>query len=66
MAHYIHKNNTSENDDGLCVHVQVMVLLCGTNNINQTAEQVCEGILEIVQFITEKQPKAQLVVVVGF
>ena len=46
-----------------CRLFQVIVLLCGTNNINQSAQQVCEGVLEIVHVITEKQPKAQLIVV---
>ena len=44
---------------------QVIVLLCGTNNHNHTAEQVTEGILEIVKTMQEKQPQAQIIVVVS-
>lgn len=40
---------------------QIVVLLVGTNNINNTAEEVAEGIFEIVKNIREKLPDAYIV-----
>ena len=45
--------------------LQVIVLLVGTNNHEHTAEQVTEGILEIVKTIRSKQEQAQVVVMVS-
>ena len=42
----------------------MIVLLCGTNNHGHSAEQVAEGIVEIVKAVQEKQPQAQIIVVV--
>ncbi|KAK3584107.1 hypothetical protein CHS0354_021170 [Potamilus streckersoni] len=41
---------------------KVIVLLVGTNNYDHTAEQVTDGILEIVHVIQSKQPQAQVIV----
>ena len=43
----------------------MIVLLCGTNNHGHSAEQVAEGIVEIVKAVQEKQPQAQIIVVVS-
>jgi platelet-activating factor acetylhydrolase IB subunit beta/gamma len=43
----------------------VVVLLVGTNNFNCTAEQIAEGIMELVRVIREKQPEAYIVLPVN-
>jgi hypothetical protein len=43
----------------------VVVLLAGTNNFNCTAEQIAEGIMELVRVIREKQPDAYIVLPVN-
>lgn len=43
-----------------------MVLWVGTNNHGHTAEQICEGIMAIVQVIKNKLPQARTLVLVGF
>ncbi|XP_066991158.1 platelet-activating factor acetylhydrolase IB subunit alpha1 [Anabrus simplex] len=43
------------------VDPKVVVLLVGTNNHGFTAEQIVEGIMEIVRAIREKQPQAYIV-----
>ena len=43
---------------------QVIVLLIGTNNHEHSALQVSEAILDIVATLRNKQPQAQLVVMV--
>ncbi|XP_055300747.1 platelet-activating factor acetylhydrolase IB subunit beta homolog [Sitodiplosis mosellana] len=43
------------------VKPKVVVLLVGTNNTQHTAEEVAEGILEIVKNIREKLPDAYIV-----
>lgn len=45
---------------------QVVVLWVGTNNHGHTAEQICGGIMAIVQVIKNKLPNAQTLVLVGF
>jgi platelet-activating factor acetylhydrolase IB subunit beta/gamma len=40
---------------------KVLVVLVGTNNFNCTAEQIAEGIMELVRVIREKQPDAYIV-----
>lgn len=45
----------------LNVALQVIVLHVGTNNIDHTPEQICEGILEIVHTIREKHPSVYIV-----
>ena len=42
-------------------YLQIVVLLVGTNNTQHTAEEVAEGILEIVKNIREKLPDAYIV-----
>lgn len=37
----------------------------GTNNVEYTPEQVCEGILEIIRTIREKHPSAYIVLPVS-
>lgn len=37
----------------------------GTNNVEHTPEQVCEGILEIIRTIREKHPSAYIVLPVS-
>lgn len=54
----------------MCVNVidrylQIVVLLVGTNNTQHTAEEVAEGILEIVKNIREKLPDAYIVLPVN-
>ncbi|XP_013392016.1 platelet-activating factor acetylhydrolase IB subunit gamma [Lingula anatina] len=44
------------------INPKIIVLLVGTNNHGHTADQVTEGILEIVKCIRDKQPQAQLIV----
>ncbi|XP_056299748.1 platelet-activating factor acetylhydrolase IB subunit gamma [Pseudoliparis swirei] len=41
---------------------KVVVLWVGTNNHSQTAEQICEGIMAIVQVIKNKLPDARTLV----
>jgi hypothetical protein len=43
----------------------VVVVLVGTNNFNCTAEQIAEGIMELVRAIREKQPDAYIVLPVN-
>ncbi|XP_031622806.1 platelet-activating factor acetylhydrolase IB subunit beta homolog [Contarinia nasturtii] len=43
------------------VKPKIVVLLVGTNNITNTAEEVAEGIFEIVKNIREKLPDAYIV-----
>jgi platelet-activating factor acetylhydrolase IB subunit beta/gamma len=43
----------------------VVVVLVGTNNFNCTAEQIAEGIMELVRVIREKQPDAYIVLPVN-
>ncbi|XP_063358502.1 platelet-activating factor acetylhydrolase IB subunit beta homolog [Cydia amplana] len=43
------------------VDPKVIVVHVGTNNIENTPEQVCEGILEIIRSIREKHPSAYIV-----
>lgn len=40
-------------------------MLVGTNNFNCTAEQIAEGIMELVRVIREKQPDAYIVLLVN-
>lgn len=44
---------------------QVIVVHVGTNNVEHTAEQVCDGILEIIRTIREKHPSAYIVLPVS-
>ncbi|XP_059161277.1 platelet-activating factor acetylhydrolase IB subunit alpha2-like [Physella acuta] len=44
------------------VEPKVIVLMVGTNNFDDSAEQVVEGILAIVKLIKEKQPASHLIV----
>ncbi|KAK0040584.1 platelet-activating factor acetylhydrolase IB subunit beta [Biomphalaria pfeifferi] len=45
------------------IEPKVIVLLAGTNNFDDSAEQVTEGILAIVKLIRDKQPSTHLIVV---
>ena len=49
----------------MSLYLQAVVLLCGTNNHGHTAEQVAGGIEAIVKFIAEKQPEANIIVLVS-
>lgn len=40
-------------------------MLVGTNNFHCTAEQIAEGIMQLVQVIREKQPDAYIVLPVN-
>ena len=44
---------------------QIVVLHAGTNNVSNTAEEVAEGISEIVNAIRQKLPDAYIVLPVG-
>ena len=44
---------------------QVVVLWVGTNNHGHSAEQICGGLLAIVQVIKNKLPNARILVLVG-
>lgn len=44
-----------------CFFFQIVVLLVGTNNISNTAEEIAEGIFEIVQNIRDKLPDVYIV-----
>ena len=46
--------------------LQVVVLWVGTNNHGHTPEQICEGIMAIIQVIKNKIPHANTLVLVGF
>lgn len=46
--------------------LQVVVLWVGTNNHGHTPEQICGGILAIIQVIKNKLPSAHTLVLVGF
>lgn len=46
--------------------LKVVVLWVGTNNHGHSAEQICGGIMAIVQVIKNKLPNAQTLVLVGF
>uniref|UniRef100_A0A5S6QMS9 SGNH_hydro domain-containing protein n=1 Tax=Trichuris muris TaxID=70415 RepID=A0A5S6QMS9_TRIMR len=43
-----------------CIHPKVIVLLVGSNNRDQTAEQVISGIVAIVDIVSAKQPQAKI------
>lgn len=45
-----------------CISPKVIVLLVGTNNHGHTAEQVTDGIMEIVKVLRAKQLTAQIIV----
>lgn len=51
-----------ENGELEYIKPKVIVLYIGTNNHENTAEQVAEGIETIVKLISEKQPQAYIVV----
>ncbi|XP_060086224.1 platelet-activating factor acetylhydrolase IB subunit alpha2-like [Ylistrum balloti] len=57
--HVLWRATNGELDD---VSPKVIVLMVGTNNHNHTAEQIVDGIMEIVCVIRSKQKDAQLVV----
>nr|ACI69705.1 Platelet-activating factor acetylhydrolase IB subunit gamma [Salmo salar] len=54
--------------NGELAHIspKVVVLWVGTHNHGHTAEQICGGIMAIVQLIKDKLPKAYTLVLVGF
>lgn len=43
------------------ISLQVFVVHVGTNNVEHSAEQVSEGILEIISLIKEKHPSGYIV-----
>ena len=45
--------------------LQVIVVLAGTNNHDHTAAQIVEGLMEIVKTCQEKQPQADVIVMVS-
>lgn len=49
----------------LCALAKVVVLWVGTNNHDHTAEQVAGGIVAIAQLLTNRLPKAKIVVLVS-
>ncbi|KAM3964692.1 platelet-activating factor acetylhydrolase alpha [Aphomia sociella] len=63
----IHKDQTQnvlwriKNGELDHVDPKVIVVHVGTNNVDYTPEQVCEGILEIITTIREKHPSAYIV-----
>lgn len=48
------------------VQPKIVVLLVGTNNVKNTADEVAEGIFEIVKTIRDKLADAYIVLPVGF
>ena len=60
-----HVNQVVLNYCHILVCVQVVVLWVGTNNHGQTAEQICGGIMAIVQVIKNKLRHAHTLVLVG-
>lgn len=44
---------------------QVIVIECGTNNHGHTVEQVVGGLEAILRLISEKQPQATVILLVG-
>ncbi|VVD01712.1 platelet-activating factor acetylhydrolase IB subunit beta homolog [Leptidea sinapis] len=63
----IHKDQTQNVlwriTNGELEHVEpkVIVLHVGTSNVEHTADEVCEGILKIIQIIQEKHPDVSIV-----
>lgn len=51
-----------QNGEMDCIEPKVVVLMAGTNNHGHTADQVAEGILEIVSAIQLKQSSTQIIV----
>ncbi|KAL4228455.1 platelet-activating factor acetyltransferase [Mactra antiquata] len=51
-----------QNGEMDCITPKVIVLLVGTNNYDHKAEEVVDGIVAIAKCITQKQPKAELIV----
>lgn len=51
-----------ENGELECIKPKVVVLYTGTNNHENTADQIAEGIEAIVNLISEKLPQAYIVV----
>lgn len=51
--------------DRLLYFFQVIVLHVGTNNIEHSASEISEGIMEIVKTIREKHPNAYIVIPVS-
>lgn len=47
--------------NGCIIFFQIVVLLVGTNNIKNSAEEVAEGLFEIVKNIRERLPEAYIV-----
>ena len=47
------------------VLLQVVVVLAGTNNHGNPAEEVAEGIMEICKTVRDKQPSADIVLLVS-
>jgi len=45
--------------------LQLIVVLAGTNNHEHSVSQIVEGLLEIVKTCREKQPQADVVVMVS-
>jgi len=45
--------------------LQVIVVLAGTNNHDHTASQIVEGLMEIVKTCQDKQPQADVLVMVS-
>ena len=46
--------------------MKAIVLLVGTNNHGHTPDQIADGILTIVLLMREKQPQANIVVLVPY
>lgn len=47
-------------------YLQIVVLLIGTNNVQNSATEVAEGIVEIVKTIRNKLPEAYIVLPVRY
>lgn len=51
-----------ENGELENINPKIVVLHVGTNNYENTAEEIAEGVLVLVNTIREKQPEAYIVV----
>lgn len=48
------------------ISLKVIIILVGTNNYDNSAEEISEAILAIVDVVQQKQPQSQLIVMVNY
>ena len=55
----------SRDETNFRANLQIVVVLIGTNNHGDSAEDIAEAIIEICSLIREKQPQAYIVLLVS-